>query len=129
MKSTFERIEALIFTFNTLIIQGCTVSHNGIIIVIDSSIHNHENIGQIDILLEKEYKINTDVNEIKGDLEIPFSLEFPEALQNSYDGDLFSIRHSITAKVLRPWYTFDVWSDALFYGVRVQIRSAFGYAL
>ena len=59
---------------------------------------------------------------IEGIVDLPFS--FPgtgrAALYESYEGDLFSIRHSVSVTAARPWFTFEVNSSAPFSVQRVH---------
>lgn len=45
---------------------------------------------------------------IKGTLEVPFEITIPPDMIESYDGEMFSVRHGFEVTVSRPWYTFDV---------------------
>lgn len=115
---------------------GRNVHHNGIKAAVDATLYAIDSIPTKDLYCE-EITI-TGPGTIFGCVDIPFVfsgsaakplekgpndsepsadgiLELYNAMMPpTYEGDLFSIRHSITVSIQRPWYTFDVNATSAF---------------
>jgi hypothetical protein len=86
---------------------GRTVSHSGIHARIESGL-----VAVDEIVSRELHEEVVDVlppGAITGTVDLPFV--FPgtgKPLFESFEGDLFSVRHSVTVTISRPWYTFEV---------------------
>jgi hypothetical protein len=93
---------------------GRTVSHNGISIVLRSTLVSADE--DISSELREEEMDVVPEGKIAGTVDMPFV--FPgvltSGLANSYEGTLFSVRHVVVVTVARPWYTFEVTRTAGF---------------
>ncbi len=96
---------------------NCEVWQNKITMAIESTVSFFETLATI----------STDVGEftlkeagyIKDTTELPFEIDLSQNLDEileTYDGEMFSVRHSIKVLVSRPWWTFDV-TSALLVGI------------
>jgi len=86
---------------------GRTVSHNGVHARIESTL-----VAVDDIVSRELHEEVVDVlppGAITGTVDLPFV--FPgtgKPLFESFEGDLFSVRHAVSVTITRPWYTFEV---------------------
>ena len=87
---------------------GRSVRHAGITAKLESSFYSLDDVSSRELYEEEVIVIGSD--EVDGVVDYPFV--FPGTgktpLAESYEGDMFSIRHTLTLTVLRPWYTFEV---------------------
>ena len=96
---------------------GRTVAYNGVTVRLESGFFTLDDFNTKE-LFEADVEA-APAGSVTGTVDVPFV--FPGvALYESYEGDLFSIRHSLSAKVARPWYTFEVAATAPFAVQRVH---------
>ncbi|GBG29235.1 Hypothetical Protein FCC1311_054572 [Hondaea fermentalgiana] len=84
-------------------------SHGGIKVLLDSTVSFFESLTSTDSELI-EVKL-CEAGNISEETTFKFELdlsELPQDFLDSYDGEMFSVRHSLLVTVERPWYTFDV---------------------
>lgn len=86
--------------------EGRTVWHWGVNLKLECTISFFESLRTID-LDAKEVQI-AEPSYVEGTLEIPFEINIDPSLIESYDGEMFGVRHGILVTLVRPWYTFDV---------------------
>lgn len=93
---------------------GRVVSHNGIKAVLEASLFALQDVATRDLYSEEITLVGPD--DVEGTVDIPFAFMSParETLPDSYEGDLYSIRHSIAVNISRPWFTFDVNAETPF---------------
>ena len=99
---------------------GRSVSHNGVVARLESSFVVEDD-AECKELHEEELDL-VPPGVIVGRMDFPFMFQGSVArlLAESYEGDLFSVRHTVTVTVLRPWYTFEVTQ-----GVPVAVQRIF----
>lgn len=91
---------------------GRVIPHQGIKAVLESSLYAIEGLATRDLYGEEITICGP--GELIGTVDLPFAFLNPAntPLSESYEGELFSIRHKIILNVERPWYTFNVASEA-----------------
>lgn len=99
---------------------GRTVPHHGVTVRLDSGLFALDEINTRDLYSEEVTVAQP--GDVTGTVDLPFEFRGtgPHALAESFEGSLFSIRHTATATVLRPWYTFHVAASAPFAVQRVH---------
>ena len=97
--------------------EGRVVPHNGVRVRLESGFFTLDDFNTKD-LFEKELDV-AGAGSFSATVDIPFYIS-GGSLCESYEGDLFSIRHSLIATVLRPWYTFEVSTTVPFAVQRVH---------
>jgi hypothetical protein len=87
-----------------------SVKHNGIVMKLESTFIVEQETECRDLFLEQIDLVPS--GSISGTVDFPFAFEGAarEGLRESFEGQHFSIRHNVTATILRPWYTFEVTS-------------------
>ena len=88
---------------------GHEVWCEGIEVTLEVGAMMYEELNSVDMAsVSKELLLNGG-RYIKGKMRIPFSLDLAELpAVESFDGELFAIRHELAVTVRRPWYTFNV---------------------
>mmetsp|Transcript_14234 Transcript_14234/g.23260 ORF Transcript_14234/g.23260 Transcript_14234/m.23260 type:complete len:332 (+) Transcript_14234:976-1971(+) len=92
--------------------EGCTVRHNGIGLQFEWSLSFFETLSTTEHTV---VELNlAEPGYIGEETLIPFEIDMAELASKyveTYDGEMFCVRHSLLAKVARPWWTFDVISS------------------
>ena len=87
--------------------EGRTIGHNGIEITFKTYVHSAE-VDAIEVV-KKTWTL-LEAGEIDGAVEISFDIDLLEiqSLRDTFDGEHLSLRHCLTYRIVRPWYTFSV---------------------
>lgn len=108
---------------------GRSIPHSGITLRLESGFYALEEIATRDLYEEALELVPAGVITASVDFPFLFRGVGRAPLHESYEGDLFSIRHAVTAVVLRPWYTFEVSATVPFAVQRVYeiaAKAAYG---
>jgi Vacuolar protein sorting-associated protein 26 len=99
---------------------GRTVAHNGIQATLESTFAALEDISTRE-LFDDTMELSP-AGEITGTVDFKFSFKTTATspLFESFEGSLFSVRHSVTITILRPWYAFPVTQSRPFTVQRVH---------
>lgn len=87
---------------------GRTVPHAGVTLRLESGFFALDDIHTRD--LYEEEVVAAGPGSVAGTVDVPFLFRGTgrATLLESYEGELFSVRHSVLCVVARPWYTFEV---------------------
>ena len=91
--------------------EGSSVWVGGVVLEVEVSAMVFEEMDQYEVATQL-INLREEPFYVKGAMKMPFRLPLGElAKSESFDGDLFCIRHELSVMVTRPWYTFNVSSS------------------
>eukprot|EP00322_Chrysochromulina_rotalis_P028160 CAMPEP_0115852192 /NCGR_PEP_ID=MMETSP0287-20121206/12869_1 /TAXON_ID=412157 /ORGANISM="Chrysochromulina rotalis, Strain UIO044" /LENGTH=334 /DNA_ID=CAMNT_0003306245 /DNA_START=61 /DNA_END=1062 /DNA_ORIENTATION=- len=87
--------------------EGRAIGHNGIEIIFKTTTFAATTIFTV---VQKEWTL-LEPGEISEAIEIGFDIDLPElksVIRDTFDGEHMQVHHSISYRIVRPWYTFSV---------------------
>ena len=90
--------------------EGRTVDHEGIEISFSTIVDNKADMQSTRGPAMLKTWTLLEPGEVTGAIEIPFDIDLTQIpqLRDSYDGEHIALRHVLSYRIVRPWYTFSV---------------------
>ena len=90
--------------------EGRTVDHEGIEISFSTIVDNKNDMQSTRGPAMLKTWTLLEPGEVTGAIEIPFDIDLTQIpqLRDSYDGEHIHLRHILSYRIVRPWYTFSV---------------------
>ena len=103
---------------------GRAIPHGGIVLRLVTSLVAAEEAASKE--LHEEEVLLAGPGEVTSSVDVPFAFlgAANDALPESFEGRLFSVRHAVKLEVLRPWYTFPVRDETPFAVQAAQVPPA-----